>query len=108
VNINATLRERSKENRQAVKAKQERVRISRGTYYLRLVFPRYTAWKRSPIDVHCLVCGRRVQALRPTKKTCSNACRLRLSRWQRLPSKVKRRRTAKLAKQWRRAQWTKE
>ena len=72
----------------------------------RLMLP--TAWKRSPIDVHCLVCGRRVQALRPTKKTCSNACRLRLSRWQRLPSKVKRRRTAKLAKQWRRAQWTKE
>ena len=107
MNINATLRERSNQNLRAIKAKQESVRFWRSVYFQRVAFPRDTAWKRSPIKLHCVVCGKRIQAMRPTKKTCSNACRLRLSRWGRLPKTVKRKRTAKLAKQWRRAQWTK-
>jgi hypothetical protein len=100
VNVNATLRERAEQNRQTVKAKRESV-----YWWRRSGYPE--PWSRFPAKLRCLVCGKRTQARRPTKKTCSNACRLRLSRWQRLSSKLKRRPTAKLSKQWRRAQWTK-
>src|SRR5262249_40911878 len=107
VSIDTILKERAAQNRQAIKAKQEHVRFYRSASYYRVAFPRDTAWKRSPLKLRCVVCGKQMQAMRPSKKTCSNACRLRLSRWGRLPTTVKRKRTVKLAKQWRRAQWTK-
>jgi hypothetical protein len=107
VSIDTILKERAAQNRQAAKAKQEHVRFFRSVYYFRVAFPRDTAWKRSPLKLRCVVCGKEMQAMRPSRKTCSNACRLRLSRWGRLPTTVKRKRTAKLLKQWRRAQWTK-
>jgi len=107
MNVDTVLQERSKQNQQTIKAKQEHIRFFRSMSFHRVAFARDTAWKRSPAHLACVVCGKRIRAVRSTKKTCSNACRLRLSRWERLPKTVKRKRAAKLAKQWRRAQWTK-
>jgi hypothetical protein len=59
------------------------------------------------VEVECVVCGSKMTAQRRSKKTCSSACRLRLSRWMRvwkaLPQAEKDKRERKIQKRWRRA-----
>src|SRR5262245_2807177 len=56
----------------------------------------------NPLKVVCVVCGEPVKAQRRSKQTCSNRCRLRLSRWRHafraLPEKEKERRRAVVEK----------
>jgi hypothetical protein len=60
----------------------------------------------SIIDVECVVCGAKMEALRRTKRTCSSRCRLKLSRAMRavraLPEREQRKRDAEIRRRWRR------
>jgi len=63
--------------------------------------------KDKPLALHCVICGEPMLAQRRSKTTCSNRCRLRLSRFRRarktLSKAELRKRDAVVSKRWRRA-----